>query len=824
MKTFNIIYNNRENLHNSINGNHIDSKNILVQVFCGCADVDFINRVRLDILAILPEAKIIGAITSGEIFDGASNTKTCVISITSFDKTEVITYKMKQENLSSFDMGRNFKEEACSDNTKVMIVFANGNKFIGAEFLEGTSAASRDIIISGGQANRNSGGYCSFVFTESEIIENGVVGASLNGDELYVNTDCNFGWVPLGKEHIITDAEKDIVKTIDDIPALEFYESYMAGEKIKDLDGIENQFPLLVKNDNIFYCKNVVEVIDEKYLRMNYSIPKGENVRFGYGNLNYIVSSARDVFNRITNYPVESLFIYSCILRLQFLNNIVEREMLPLNKDISVCGFFTMGEFGRIDGENKFLAQTMTVLTLSEEKNARISINEKEFLKENERDRLLNKILFNLIKTSSDELEDMNLKLTNMVEEKIDEIQIQYYTDSLTHLPNRLKLIKDISSSTGLKLALIDINSFNEINDFYGNDIGDKLLISFGDKIDKFGKANNFNVYRVNSDVFAILTDKNTEGKLFIDKVSGLQSNLKHVVFQCDNQRLFINTSIGMAIDEDNLFEKAGMALNYSKLHNKEIQVYYEELSIVKEYENNLAWIKKLNEAIEDDRIVPYFQPIYNNKTCKIEKYEALIRMIDENGKVISPFAFLEISRKAHIYPELTRIMINKSFEKFKDKDFQFSINLLVEDILNTETTALIFKKLDDKNIAKNAVFEIVETEGIENFQEVIEFINTVHSYGSKIAIDDFGTGYSNFKYLTELNVDYIKIDGSIIKNICNDKTSELVTETIVNFAFKLGTDVIAEFVSNKDVYEKVSEMGIDFSQGYYFSEPKPDI
>lgn len=411
-----------------------------------------------------------------------------------------------------------------------------------------------------------------------------------------------------------------------------------------------------------------------------------------------------------------------------------------------------------------------------------------------------------------------------MVEEKIDEIKSQYFTDSLTKLQNRLKLIKDISSSQNLKLALMDVSSFNEINNFYGNKIGDILLISIGNKIKGFGDKNNFRVYRVNSDVFAILADRRTVDNLFIEKINELQVLLKHVVFQCLNQKLFINTSVGIALNEDNLFEKAGMALNYTKLHRKENQVYSEELCIVKDYENNLEWIKKLNEAIANDRITVYFQPIFNNKTCKIEKYEVLIRMIDVNGQVIPPFFFLNIARRAHIYPELTRIVINKAFEKFIDKDFQFSINLLVEDILNVETKSLIYKKLSNKNIAKNVIFEIVETEGIENFQEVMEFVDTVHGYGGKIAIDDFGTGYSNFKYLTKLKVDYIKIDGSLIKNICSDKTSELVTETIVDFASKLGIYVVAEFVTNKEVHHKVSKMGIDFSQGYYFSEPKSDI
>lgn len=824
VKTFNTIYSNYDDLYRFIIENNISSKNTLVQVFCGIVDKELTNKITREICSILPKVKIIGTTTRAEIFEGKSSIGTCIISITVFNKTEVITYSIKQDNISNFEMGKLLKRELSSNRTKVMILFANGRNIDGEEFLQGTSSILGDVVIAGGIAGRNSKEKPSYIFTEDGIIEDGVVGAALNSDELYVNNDVNFGWIPLGKEHIITDSCNNIIKTIDDIPAVEFYERYMAGENLKDLRKYANQFPLMVKKEGYFACRNIVEIIDNKFIKMNYYIPIGEKVRFGYGNISHIINSAAETCDRVKAYSVQSLFIYSCVMRLQLLKNLTGHEMLPFNNDISVSGFFTNGEFGRIGETNKFLSQTMTILTLSEEKDARISIDEGEFLKEEKSDRLHNKILFNLIKTSSDELEEVNNKLRNKVEEKIDEIKTQYYTDSLTRLPNRLKLIKDIAFSTTLKLALIDINSFNEINDFYGNEIGDRLLIAFGKKVKEFANASNFNAYRVNSDVFAVLTGKETNYKLFIEKINELHMFLKHIAFKCMNQKLFINTSIGMAINEDNLFEKAGMALNYTKMHNKEIQVYYEKLSIVKEYENNLEWIKKLNEAISDDRIVPYFQPIYNNKTCQIEKYEVLIRMIDEDGKIISPFSFLEIARRAHIYPQLTRIMIKKSFDKFKNKNFQFSINLLVEDIFNFETKQLIYSKLKDREIAKKIVFEIVETEGIESFQEVMNFIDTVHGYGGKIAIDDFGTGYSNFKYLTKLNVDYIKIDGSLIKNICNDKTSELVTETIVDFASKLEMDVIAEFVSDKEVFNKIKEMGVDFSQGYYFSEPKPDI
>lgn len=824
MKTYNIIYNGYDELLAFVNKNNIPNGNILIQTFCGNTDKAFINRLRLELLSIFPNAKIIGATTNNVIFEGKHRIDACVIAISAFNKTQFISTIIKQENLTSFQIGKAVGETVCVSNTKAVLVFANGLDFQGEKFLQGTNLLPKNIVIAGGISGRNSSKNKAYLFNEIEIIEDGVVCVSINGDELYVYTDFNFGWIPIGQQHTITECDGNILKTVDNIPAAEFFRKYLTNTEQEYLQDVCDKFPIMVKTNNDYTCINIEKFLDNKCLRLNYELLTGEKIRFGYGHISNMLETARETCYRISSQPVEALFIYSCDSRPLFLKERINKEMLPLNKDISVSGFFTFGEFGCIDGTTKLLSQTMTILALSEDKNARITIDENEFFKEEEMDRLFNKILYNLINVSSYELEETNNDLKELVEKKADEIKKQYYTDILTGVDNRLKLIEDIADSNNLKLALIDINSFNEINNFYGNKIGDMLLIAFCKKIKGFGDSFDFKVYRINSDVFAILDNTNMTDELFIKNISYLQIVIKNTVFKCNTQKLFINTSIGMSISEDNLFEKAGMALNYCKLHGKENLVYDKELLIDKEYEYNLKWIKKLNEAISEDRIVPYFQPIYNNKTLKFEKYEALIRMIDEKGQAVSPAMFLNIARKAHIYTKLTRIMINKTFERFNCSDKQFSINLLVEDLQNQETKELIYSRLEDRSVAQNAVFEIVESEGIKNYEEIIDFINTVHRYGAKVAIDDFGSGYSNFTYLINLKIDYIKIDGSIIQNICKDKTSELVTETIVSFASKLGCEIIAEFVSDKEIYDKVRAMGITFSQGYYISEPKPDI
>jgi EAL domain-containing protein (putative c-di-GMP-specific phosphodiesterase class I) len=235
-----------------------------------------------------------------------------------------------------------------------------------------------------------------------------------------------------------------------------------------------------------------------------------------------------------------------------------------------------------------------------------------------------------------------------------------------------------------------------------------------------------------------------------------------------------------------------------------------------------MFWSKELKKAIKNDKLVPYYQPIINNQTKEIDKYETLIRLIDDDGKIISPFFFLDVAKHSKQYHYITRTIIDKSFETFSSLKYNFSINLTIEDILDKQIQKYLFNALKYYNIGERVVFEIVEDEGIENFDIINEFIIKVRKFGCKIAIDDFGTGYSNFEYLIKLKADFIKIDGSIIKNLETDKSARILVTTIVVFAKKIGMKTIAEFVENEKIQELVIELGIDYSQGYYFGEPQP--
>ena len=410
------------------------------------------------------------------------------------------------------------------------------------------------------------------------------------------------------------------------------------------------------------------------------------------------------------------------------------------------------------------------------------------------------------------------------VRTNISEIKNASTMDFLTGYGNRTKLNSDIHSLKNLSIAIFNLDNFRQINDFYGHEFGNEVIKALSDKIYNFiFSDSNLRFYRLQGDEFVILGVSCQKGH-FEDVVKGVLKEIKYGI-KIENEQILTSCSCGISFEEDKskLLSTANMALKIAKKSNSNYLIYEESISLNKEYENNIKWSKKLSNALRDKNIITYYQPIVNNSTLLYEKYECLVRMTDED-RVISPFFFLDVAKQTRQYFDITKTVIEQSFEMFKDKDAEFSINLSINDILEPQISEYLIMMLKRYGIGSKIVFEIVESEYIEKFEDVMAFITKVKKYDCKIAIDDFGTGYSNFEYLIKLKADYLKIDGSLIKNIDKDKNAYLVVSTIVDFSKKLGMKTVAEFVESEDIFKIVKELGVDYSQGYYFQQPQKDI
>lgn len=409
------------------------------------------------------------------------------------------------------------------------------------------------------------------------------------------------------------------------------------------------------------------------------------------------------------------------------------------------------------------------------------------------------------------------------IRQDITEIVNSIYYDSLTNYPNRVALSRDIARSENNVLGFFNIDSFKEINDFYGNETGDfilKTVIEFiGNDIEK---KNLGRVYKLSGDEFAVLYSDMEEEKA-LNMLKQIQKNLEGRTFDHGDYQIELSFTVGASVQKEDIIVKADMALKYAKENKKPFAVYRDISDIRKKYEENIYWTKKLKNALETGAIVPHFQPIVDAKSKEHRKYECLVRMVD-GDEVISPFYFLKVAYKTKMSKELTRQMIEKSFEYFKDNGHEFSINLAFSDLIDDETTEYLCKKIDEYQIGNKLIVELLESEEVEIYEKLESFVKTVKAKGARVAIDDFGSGYSNFTHLINLDIDIIKIDGEIVRRIDVDDSSYKIVQTIVNFAKDLGVEVVAEFVSSEAIYDKLAVLDIDFIQGYYTGKPAPSI
>ena len=392
-------------------------------------------------------------------------------------------------------------------------------------------------------------------------------------------------------------------------------------------------------------------------------------------------------------------------------------------------------------------------------------------------------------------------------------------------------LFEQIEENNFSILVLLQIDEFEIFEKFYTNIIMGQIENTFAFNLlsylpSEYAFDYKFeNVYTLGNGRFGLLMkfdnlnnlDFNLQEYLnqFIDNVKN--SNLK-----VDDLEFDLSITLSYGIGKYMLYEDCVTGLE-NAIKEKNAISFSNDSSIVasKEAKYNLEMIKTVKIALDNYKIVSYFQPIINNKTKEIEKYESLVRLIDENENVISPFHFLEISKKGNYYNKITHRVLENSFKILESIKAELSVNISFSDLEKEQTRLEIFSLLKNhKENAHRVIFELLEDENVKDFDVIKRFIKEIKNKGVQIAIDDFGAGYSNFERILEFEPDIIKIDGSLIKNIQTDVFSRDLVETIVAFAKKQNIKTVGEFVENEAIFNILNEIGVDYSQGYYFGKP----
>jgi PAS domain S-box-containing protein len=404
--------------------------------------------------------------------------------------------------------------------------------------------------------------------------------------------------------------------------------------------------------------------------------------------------------------------------------------------------------------------------------------------------------------------------------------------NNITDIMNPVKQLNSaIKNFQNPILIYMKLDKYDMLEEFYAHETVETMQEKVTHYLqNKFSELFEFDkIYQLGNGEYALLIDYN---RYFSNKETLVQT-LKHYQEQIKEEKIELGTIeydiailMSLVYEKDMILESAKLGIKRLLRTKKDFIISNDLAAMVQEQaKENMKTVSMIKKAINSSKIVSYFQPIIHNQTQKIAKYESLVRLIDEDNNVISPFFFLETSKKSNYYTQITNIVLEHSFSILKNCNVDISINLSAIDIEQRHTREKILKLLEhNRTHASRVVFELLEDENIKEFEVIKEFIRNVKDFGVKIAIDDFGAGYSNYERLLDYQPDILKIDGCLIRNIETSSYSLSVVKSIVTFAKEQNIQTIAEFIENESIFNIIKELGVDFSQGYYFGKPEPTI
>ncbi len=554
MKIHNHIFQDEKSLQTFIADEKIAKQNnIFVQIFSGIIDAKKFVSVSQLVKKYLPKAHIIGTTTNGEIVNGEMLEQQIVVSVSTFESTQVRSafYPIDE----SFSLERIQKDLIC-DDTKALIIFSDGLKSNAENLLKELYELKPDMIIAGGRAGDNLAFKQTYVFNEEHSSDNACVIATLSGNELIVNSDYMLNWTPIGKDMVITKVNENILYELDGIPILDIYKKYLGEDIMENLSRICMEFPLIVKRDGVVVARAPLLKTEDGGLLFAGNFELGDTVRFSFGNIEDIISYSYEHFQEFKAFPAEAVYIYSCAARKELIGEKLDDEVYMLESIAPTAGFFTYGEYFHAGNIIELLNVTTTFITLSEK--AKVQEKSLKPHPEHHYDRM-RRALTHLIKVTNQELEHVSTH------------------DSLTRLYNRTEYVntieRKIKSAERYKehfgLILVDIDFFKLINDEYGHNVGDIILKKFAQVLKSDIRDDDF-IARWGGEEFIIIANYAKEKEL-----ETLAKKLKKKILETDfSPVLRLTASFGLTTykegdTSDTLFKRVDNVLYKAKQNGR---------------------------------------------------------------------------------------------------------------------------------------------------------------------------------------------------------------------------------------------------------------
>ncbi|MFI3230167.1 MAG: EAL domain-containing protein [bacterium] len=826
MKQISQLYSGIDDFKNLLISNNFDlNKKCLVRLFTACMLEEEIVNAIADIRHLLPNAEVVGATSSGAIiFESAQHEESSVIVLNYFEKIEVTTMIFEWKGLTPREILRNLKSKFDIQHKQVNILFSNtcGLLYdILDDFVHNTNISHPFINFVGGVAGNVDD--LSYVYHNDTILKNGVVAfgysAKNDSDKLDFFTHTSIAADEISKFHEVTEASGNKIISIDNTPAIEWFYDYldvendenMSFDEFKKVAGDVHFSGFSVISNKHNDTSRCVLYDNQNYIVSLFSskMSVGSKFKVGYLNPKRVMKESFILSGKVLLANIESLFVYSCSARKAFLKNAAGLELMPLSKN-DVSGVFLLGEICNQDNKNNLYNASCCLIGFSESANAHMHVDTSMLTQENI---------------------EGDMRFFKKAFSKYDKIQKEYqdttsskFFDMDYNLPNILKYNHDLAEGLFNKIAITEVITADSTLSIAGKEnyieTTQEIFASVGKFIGNYQLEESIKFYILNYKTFIITCSGQVGEKEFINIIRKIYEKYGFVTSKSTGISC-VNRFVVVLNQEDML--GAGISGLYSNRSSQEnFFILGGEVEDDKSLLNDEAfYIDLLKRAIDNKSVTPFYQGLYNNITGKIDKYEALMRII-EDDVVYTPNLFMDIAKKFKLYSKISRQMIEKVLDDFKDSKEFISINVSLYDIESISFRKWLIEKLKQANSPENIIIEFVETEECRDFNLVRDFINEVHEAGSLFAIDDFGSGYSTFSTIINLKPDFIKIDGSIISQIVNNPVSLQVMKTICYMAKNMDMGIVAEFVDSDQIQDLLIKNGVHHSQGFLFSVPVP--
>ena len=813
---------------------------------------------------LVPGAHILGTSTSAIISWGKLAPNQCVISVTQMKKGGVRTAMIPTFDDADIpvpvdELCEKVRLAVVRNNTRLMLTFLTAKYLDVYQFVERCNDFMPGVQMIGGLANTSDISLrefldSGFVFDENGWSNKAVIAAAISGDNVECYSSYATGVQVIGGECEITDTFGTCILEIDGKDAAKEFRIGV-GDELLDKPELTNLFPYVYTETSDIPImvrfsddKSISDMFSEKnpvnarlyashpdiecrrkreLINANHNVSVGKKLRRAFIYDRKIISDNRSLFRHIENFEkAETIFAYSCIARSMIYSNCVKWE-LSAYENSNICGCITEGEIAHVNGRNTF-ANCSFVVSVIGESPATQEYNPYAFSHTDSLAADNRELLGYLYDIENRFTNQENSGAAESLKAFVRDCELKLLYSENEDIPNAAAMNIDIKVKGYDRICMINVLDAADMQTVFTPHMISLTYRNYLTTCVSLAKKKNYSVYLIGDWQIAIGAPSYMVSlPAFVADMESLQ----RLLFETSAE--YIAIVLLFTVIDDCTVEKLSSSYYSARIEmaqkNVQFLVYNAKSSQLNEesIRERYHMVNVINYAIAHDKVIPYYQGIYDNAQHCIHHYESLMRLEDENGKLYYPGSFLDVARSyGLLYDSLSTIMIHKVFEKFKNVDStSVSINLSIRDIKNPSVIDYIYEFLSTAKHPENFVFEILENEDVDDYEELIGFVDKIHDLGAQISIDDFGSGFSNLQHIANIYSDYLKIDGSIVRKCCENRELENLLALIVGWKTisQRPLKIIAEYVENEEIQKKMLTYGIDYSQGYYFSKPSPE-